>query len=230
MPTAIWREFVGNTTVHGFRHVFESSSRFCRVIWLLSLLGATASYVFLVRRSVAKYLSNPVATNFEKVVPELGEIKFPAVTICNLNRFAKSKIDMFENDEDFYQLGLNLSACEKIKMVNKDMSCGQGLLCGYEFYGSEIVDNCNDTIRQRIISTLNETEKPVFNLEEFFKAYGHDFRDMFLHYCRFKGKENCTAEDFYPSLSSNGRCFTFNSGKNQTGISWNIESGIFWRP
>ena len=225
MPTAIWREFVGNTTVHGFRHVFESSSRFCRVIWLLLLLGATASYVFLVRRSVAKYLSNPVATNFEKVVPELGEIKFPAVTICNLNRFVKSKIDMFENDEDFYQLGLNLSACEKIKMVNKDMSCGQGLLCAYEFYGSEIVDNCNETIRQGIISTLNETEEPVFNLEEFFNAYGHDFRDMFLHYCRFKGKENCTAEDFYPSLSSNGRCFTFNSGKNQTGIRGTLRAG-----
>ena len=47
---------------------------------------------------------------------------------------------MFENDEDFDQLGLNLSACEKIKMVNKDMSFGQGLLCTYEFYGSEIVD------------------------------------------------------------------------------------------
>ena len=177
MPT-IWREFVGNTTVHGFRHVFESSSRFCRVIWLLLLLGATASYVFLVQRSVAKYLSNPVATNFEKVVPELGEIKFPAVTICNLNRFVKSKIDIFEDDEDFYQLGLNLSACEKIKMVNKDMSCGQGLLCAYEFYGSEIVDNCNDTIRQRIISALNETEEPVFILKNFSKP-----TDMILEIC-----------------------------------------------
>ena len=224
MPT-IWREFVGYTTVHGFRHVFESSSRFFRVIWLLLLLGATTTYIILVQESVAKYFSNPATTSFEEVIPKLGEVKFPAVTICNLNRFVKSKINMFENDKDFYKLSLNLSACENIKTVNKDMSCGQGLLCAYELFGSQIADNCNETIRQRIISALNDTEVAIFNPEEFFEAYGHDFRDMFLHYCRFKGKENCTADDFYPTLSSNGRCFTFNSGKNQTRIRRTMKTG-----
>ena len=224
MPT-IWREFVGYTTVHGFRHVFESSSRFFRVIWLLLLLGATTTYIILVQESVTKYFSNPATTSFEEVIPKLGEVKFPAVTICNLNRFVKSKINMFENDKDFYKLSLNLSACENIKTVNKDMSCGQGLLCAYELFGSQIADNCNETIRQRIISALNDTEVPIFNPEEFFEAYGHDFRDMFLHYCRFKGKENCTADDFYPTLSSNGRCFTFNSGKNQTRIRRTMKTG-----
>ena len=111
--TTTWREFLGNTTVHGFYRVFDSPSRFCRITWLLLLLGATATYIFLLQRSVTVYFSNPTTTNFEEVVPEIGELKFPAVTICNLNRFVKSKINMLENDEDFYKLGLNLSACKR---------------------------------------------------------------------------------------------------------------------
>ena len=225
--TTIWRAFVGYTTVHGFRHVFESPSRFCRVIWSLLLLGATALYIFFVHQSVSLYFSNPVSIDFTEVIPEHGELAFPAVTICNLNRFVKSKINMFENDGDFNKLGLNLSACEKIKLVNKDMSCGQGLLCAFERFGSEIAANCNDTTRRRIISVLNETKKPIFNPEEFFEAYGHDFNDMFLHYCRFRETEYCTAEEFRPSLSDNGRCFTFNSGKNETKVRSTSKAGSY---
>ena len=215
---SLWREFVGYTTVHGFRHVFESPSRFFRVVWLILLLGATTGYIYFVQQSVEKYLSNPVTTAFREVIPEQGELTFPAVTICNLNRFVKSKVNMFENDGDFYKMGLNLSACKAVKLVNKDMSCGQGLLCAFEQYGSDIADNCNETIRQRIISALNKTNEPIFNPEEFFEAYGHDFNDMFFHYCVFRGRELCTPADFRPTLSQNGRCFTFNSGENDTDV------------
>lgn len=216
--SAIWTAFVGYTTVHGFRHIFESPSRFCRAIWLLLLVGATGIYLYFVKESVEKYLSNPVATDFTEVVPEGGLFTFPAVTICNLNRFVKSKIDMSANNSDFYKLGLNLSACEVVKSVNKNMTCGQGLLCAFEIFGSEIVDNCNDTTRDRIISALNKTKEPIFDPEEFLEAYGHDFNNTFFHYCRFGHMGECMPTDFLPSVTRNGRCFTFNSGKNETKV------------
>lgn len=214
----IWKAFIGYTTVHGFRHIFESPSRFCRVIWLLLLLAATATYIFFVQQSVEKYFSKPVTTDFTEVIPEDGELKFPAVTICNLNRFVKSKINMFEKDDDFETLGLNLSACEVVKSINNGISCGQGLLCAIELFGSEIADNCNETTRQQIINALNTTKEPIFNPEEFHEAYGHDFRDMFFHYCRFRSMDECTPDDFHPLLTENGRCFTFNSGKIGTQV------------
>ena len=214
----IWKVFIGYTTVHGFRHIFESPSRFCRVIWLLLLLAATATYIFFVQQSVEKYFSKPVTTAFTEVISEDGELTFPAVTICNLNRFVKSKINMFENDDDFDTLGLNLSACKVVKSINKGMSCGQGLLCAFEPFGSDITDNCNETTRHRIINDLNSTKEPIFNPEEFYEAYGHNFRDMFFHYCRFRSVDDCTPVDFHPSLSENGRCFTFNSGENGTQV------------
>lgn len=218
MVSLDWQTFAANTTVHGLRYVFESPSRFRRVIWLLLLLGAMAIYVFLVEQSVAKYYSNPVNTEFSEIVPEKGELTFPAVTICNLNRFVKTKINMFENDDNFYKMSLNLSACEAIKMANIHLSCGQGLLCAFERFGSAVAENCNETTRQQIISVLNSTKKPIFNPEEFLSTYGHDFEDMFVYYCRFAAIENCTSADFQPSLTQNGLCFTFNSGENATTV------------
>ncbi|KAL9956703.1 hypothetical protein ACROYT_G038224 [Oculina patagonica] len=218
--SAKWREFAANTTVHGLRYVYESPSRIVRILWLFLLLASVACYIYFAQQSFAKYFSNPVNTEFAEIIPELGKLTFPAVTICNLNRFVKRKINMADTEEDFQKLGLNLSACEAIKKVNKDMTCGQGLLCAFEMFGSVIAENCNETTRQQIISVLNSTKEPIFNPEEFFEAYGHEFDEMFLYYCRFGAVnvENCTPADFYPLISQNGRCFTFNSGKNGTKI------------
>lgn len=213
-----WRAFVVNTTVHGLRYVYESPSRVFRVLWLLLLLTAIVFHVFFTLQSFLKYHSNPISTEFTEVIPANGELVFPAVTICNLNRFVKRKINMPESEGDFSKLGLNLSACEAIKKVNKDMTCGQGLLCAFELFGSFVAENCNDTIKSRIISVLNNTKEPSFNPEEFLSAYGHDFRDMLLHYCRFAVVETCSSADFYPLLVQKGRCFTFNSGRNGTRI------------
>ena len=225
MVTSNWKAFVANTTVHGLRYVFESPSRFRRMIWLLLLLGATAIYTYFVKQSIAKFYSNPVSTESTEIIPELGKLTFPAVTICNLNRFVKTKINMFESDENFRKQGLNLSACEEIKKVNKDMTCGQGLLCAFERFGSAVAENCNDTTRQRIISVLNSTKDPIFDPEEFLETYGHHFDEMFLYYCRFGVAENCTPADFHPSLTENGRCFTFNSGENGTKLRETRRSG-----
>ncbi|XP_068672881.1 acid-sensing ion channel 2-like [Montipora foliosa] len=223
----IWKEFVSSTTVHGFRRIFESPSRFFRVIWLLLLLGATTGYVFFVMESIEKYFLKPVALSFTEVIPESGQLEFPAVTICNLNRFVKSKVDMFESDKNFYKLGLNLSACGMVGLVKKDMSCGQGLLCAFERFGSDVADNCNVSRRRRIIAALNNTKAAIFNAEEFLEAYGHDIDDMFLHFCRFGNGEICSPADFLPFLTENGRCFTFNSGRNHTPIRVSKRAGSF---
>ena len=213
-----WRAFVVNTTVHGLRYVYESPSRICRILWLILLLTAIAFHLFFAQQSFAKYFSNPVNTEVTEIIPADGELKFPAVTICNLNRFVKRKINMPESEVDFYNLGLNLSACEAIKKVNKDMTCGQGLLCAFESFGAFVAKNCNETIKSRIISVLNTTKEPSFNPEEFLSVYGHDFREMLLHYCRFAEVETCSLVDFYSLLVQRGRCFTFNSGRNGTKV------------
>ena len=66
----------------------------------------------------------PVNAEFTEIIPANGENVIPAVTICNLNRFVNSKINMPESEENFYKLGLNLSACEAMKKVSQPRSQG----------------------------------------------------------------------------------------------------------
>lgn len=121
---------------------------------------------------------------------------------------------MLEFEGDFYKLGLNFFVCEVIKKVNKDMICGQGLLCVFELFGLFVVENCNDIIKSCIISVLNNMKELSFNFEEFLLVYGYDFRDMLLYYCCFVEVEICLLLDFYLLFVQKGCCFIFNLGRN----------------
>ena len=212
------KRFVDNTTLHGLRHVVLSPTRLRQVVWLHLLLGATVMYLFLVQQSVTKYYSNPFSIENTEVIPEDGALRFPAVTICNLNHFVKSKINLQESNESFYKLGLNMSVCKTLSDVKTGLTCGQALLCAFELFGPAIVENCSETTKQQLISVLNKTEQAVFNPEEFLATYGHEISAMFLYYCRFAVKENCVAEDFLPTLTEHGLCYTFNSGRFDSRI------------
>ncbi|XP_022780330.1 acid-sensing ion channel 2-like isoform X1 [Stylophora pistillata] len=210
-----WRQFASNTTVHGLRYVYESPSRVIRSVWLILLLISIACYLFFAQQSIARYFSRPINVEYTEVVPESGNLIFPAITICNLNRFVKRKIYTPDDEKDFHKLGLNLPSCAAVKKVITNMTCGQALLCAYERYGGEVVENCNKT-KHRIVDVLNSTKEPIFDPEKFLGAYGHEFEEMFTYYCTFATKEECKSSDFFPNLIQGGRCFTFNSGENGT--------------
>ena len=212
------RNFAEETTLHGLRYIVFSSTKIRQMIWLLLLVAAAATYLVMVKQSVVKYFSHPVSTEYMEVTPEDGKLTFPAVTICNLNRFVKTKINLPENDENFEKLGLNLSVCNVINAFKTELTCGQALLCAFELFGTAIVENCSETTKQHLVNALNATQEPIVNLEEFWKAYGYDFSAMFSNFCRFAKIRNCTAEDFTPTLTEVGLCFTFNSGRNGSTV------------
>lgn len=119
-----WWKFVFDIIVYGFCYVFESFLRFCWLIWLLFFLGVIVIDIYFLIESVEKYFLKFFNIEFIEVVFENGEILFFVVIICNLNWFVKRKINMFENDENFYKMGLNFFVCEVISKVNKFLSCG----------------------------------------------------------------------------------------------------------
>ena len=211
-----WKAFSSDTTLHGLRYVTDKShSILRRGIWFIFLGAAATTYVYLVSISLNKFFSRPIKTVISQETPT-GGLKFPAVTICNLNRFMRSKIDTADEDENFVKMGLNISGCSEIRAVRGNLTCGQAFLCVYTLYGTALVKGCNRTMRQNIINVISRSSHRLFNKEEFHTKYGHDITSMtssFL-YCRFMQTTTCSQADFVPELTQYGICFTFNSGKD----------------
>ena len=212
-----WKEFAANTTVHGLRHVVQASLPACRrLVWAILLFAALGAYLYNSTISFKKYISRPIRTEISQETPRDG-LKFPAVTICNLNQFMKTKIDTTDEDENFEKLGLNISGCSETRTVRGNLTCGQALLCAFSDYGSLLVDNCNDSTRQRIISVLNHTKR-IYDEKEFLAKYGHDLfgNNSMNGLCTFTDLEQitCSEHHFIPVVTNSGICYTFNSGNN----------------
>ena len=223
-----WKLFAANTTLHGLRHVCHNgNSSWRRVIWLTFLCASTGFYFYLVSICLRKYLSLQIKTVISEEIPTNG-LKFPAVTICNLNKFMRSKIDVPDEDERFEKMGLNISGCSETRHVRGNLTCGQALMCAFRWFGPAVVKDCNETKRQRILNALNRSSERLFNEEEFLMKYGHDIRTMFVLYCRFSENIVCSDRNFVPTLTSEGICFTFISGYNNTALLHAINEGPYF--
>lgn len=211
-----WESFASNTTLHGLRYVTDKSHSISRRgLWFIFLGTAATAYVYLASVSLNKFVSRPIKTVISQETPTEG-LKFPAVTICNLNTVMRSQVDMADEDENFVKMGLNISGCSETREVRGNLTCGQALICVYSPYGTALVKGCNGTVRQKLMNVLNHSSHRVFNEEEFFTKYGHDIVGMsasFL-YCFFMQTIRCSEKDFVPKLTEYGICFTFNSGQN----------------
>ena len=88
--TKTWRVFVGSSTLHGLQYVFTSRTVVRRILWALFLVAAIVWFSFQSSKLLKKYFSYPATTKASLVYE--GSPEFPAVSICNFNRFKKSVI------------------------------------------------------------------------------------------------------------------------------------------
>ena len=217
-PLSEWKVFASNTTLHGLRYTVQKGLSIPRrVTWLIFLCAAASLYTYNATVSFERFVSRPTKTVITQETPTDG-LKFPAVTICNLNKFMKSKIDMADEDENFVKMRLNISGCSEIREVRGNLSCGQALLCAYDGYGYAFVDGCDKTTRQNILNVLNGTSKRLLDEERFLANYGHDVTGLVLQYCRFSIDQTCSEKDFVPTLTKKGLCYTFNSGSSNSAV------------
>jgi len=88
--TKAWRAFVGSSTLHGLQYVFTSRTLARRILWTLFLVAAIVWFSFQSSKLLRKYFLHPSTTKVSLVYD--GSPEFPAVSICNFNRFKKSVI------------------------------------------------------------------------------------------------------------------------------------------
>ncbi len=91
--------FANASSLHGINHIFVSGRLGVRqTLWALAFLVSLALFLYHAAKCAISYLEHPHVTALnEEATPEMV---FPAVTICNINRFRFSAL----TDADIYHL------------------------------------------------------------------------------------------------------------------------------
>ena len=216
----MWREFTEDTTLHGIRYMFMKRHFAIRLIWFVLLLASGGFYLFLVYSAFDKFYSRPITTVINTT--RLNKMVFPAITICSLNLFAKSKLFMRDDDPLFTSTGLNISSCAVTAEVRGDRPCGLAMLCcctpsEYSHYIS-LIPNCTNQYKQDIWNTMNRARHHP-DVESFYRYYSQNITDLLGPICTFGWEESpCSATEFSPRVTAWGMCYTFNSADTGTEI------------
>lgn len=230
-PSEMWQEFADSTTLHGLHFICMKRHILIRAIWIVLLLSAGSYYISTVYRAFNKYYSRPVNTEISKTY--LKEMSFPAVTICPLNLFAKSKLFMTDDNPLFASSGLNLTSCASTSKVRGKLPWGLSLLCCCTppeyLYLTSLLPNCSRQYRQDILDALRQSLHHP-DLESFYRYYAQDAQAFVGPMCTFSWEELvCSSDDFVPIVTHWGMCYIFNSGtddKVKTVDSGGVSSGL----
>ena len=213
-----WSDFAEYSSLHGFRNVYVRASLWVRVLWLVLLLACTGWVLYSIYSSIKKYFQFPIATTIRIKYPKDG-MPFPAVSLCPMTTFTKTRISMTDDNPWFETLGLDLPACNATAHVRAGRPCGEALLCCCSGHNvddiSVALNNCTEDYKKELLDVIKK-DKNSFNDREFHKAYGPNFRRMMIrNTCEFMTLDDkCSYKDFVPTMTELGLCYTFNSGRD----------------
>ena len=114
--------FANSCSLHGINHIFVSGRLGIRqTLWALAFVASLVLFLYQAAKCAISYLEHPHVTALnEEASPEMV---FPAVTICNINRFRFSAL----TDADIYHLanltGLPPKNRDGHKPTDLDVSC-----------------------------------------------------------------------------------------------------------
>uniref|UniRef100_A0A8D0GQ14 Acid sensing ion channel subunit family member 4 n=1 Tax=Sphenodon punctatus TaxID=8508 RepID=A0A8D0GQ14_SPHPU len=91
--------FAGGSTLHGLGHICRAGRLGVRQsLWAVALVAALVAFLSQAARSALLYLEHPHLTALDQEAAR--QLGFPAVTICNINRFRHSAL----TDADIFHL------------------------------------------------------------------------------------------------------------------------------
>ncbi|KAJ8344796.1 hypothetical protein SKAU_G00289890 [Synaphobranchus kaupii] len=167
-----WELFARHSTLHGLRFVFARGPlSLRRLLWGAALLASLALLALESAERLALFFSYPHVISVGAVAAP--SLLFPAVTVCNLNRYRFPKLTR----NDLYHAG-ELLALLDVHLRIQDAHLAE--------------PHVLDFLDERANFT-GYKPKP-FSMQEFTERVGHDLREMML-YCRFQGQE-CSHRDF----------------------------------
>lgn len=169
-------------STHGLSHMFRSENKVLKIIWTILFVGSVIYSVYMVILSVVDYLQFKVRSEFESA-PRYGQLKFPSVSVCNLNPFDFSNRTNLNSAYEFFN------------------SIDQG---DYYFTSGDDTSLCtNKSKEDQLISYVYLMSK--------ISKYSMPLDKMMIN-CIYNDKKCDIKRDFTHTVSGYfGDCFVFNS-------------------
>nr|XP_015222677.1 PREDICTED: amiloride-sensitive sodium channel subunit gamma-like isoform X3 [Lepisosteus oculatus] len=190
------RDIIQYTSAHGIPNIFRARHWFRRALWAVFVGCALCCALWQCTEMVLSFYSYP---SHEKITLVSGtELRFPAITICNLNSVRYSSLKKsFSMSSSLQDSGL-----EQSHRRNRSSS-----LNGTGFWDSSQETTNYARSFNKFASEFNELS------DEEKIEMGHQLEDMLI-YCNYHGQA-CNTSFFSGFINYKfGNCYTFNSQKS----------------
>ena len=92
-----------DSDIHGLKHITRRKGGILRkLIWLLIFLTATGYFLYQTRNAFKNYFAFHHITKVD--IEYVPEVEFPAVTVCNFNKYRESAL----TEHDVKNVGVHL--------------------------------------------------------------------------------------------------------------------------
>ncbi|XP_033124225.1 acid-sensing ion channel 2-like [Anneissia japonica] len=173
------------TDLHGLPGIFGDGGTVRKLIWIIVTIAA---WVIVIYETALLFISFFDYHHVTKVDIEYkNTVVFPAITVCNFNKYRESAF----TQDDIVNVGYHLGILDENRKL---LSPG--------LYTDEFAAKVN------AINWTTTVEDPNFNMTDFVKRTGHQKED-FIVKCLWR-EEDCEEDDFMHVFTHLGNCYTFN--------------------
>lgn len=138
----IFNRYVQNSTLHGFRFIFMDTFYVRRFLWLALTCCMAVLFFIELEKSIKLFYQYPFTTL--STIEYVPELKFPAISLCNLNNYQVSKIrksklnmlyerDLFPFNGRTFNPGYQLSGNEFIESLKNSSQDIEDIFKGCEW-------------------------------------------------------------------------------------------------
>ncbi|XP_038054429.1 acid-sensing ion channel 1A-like [Patiria miniata] len=173
------------TDLHGVKHIAGDGGILRRLMWAVFFLAALVIFLYQATQTMIHFFESHHITKVD--ISYRKKLDFPAVTVCNFNKYRESAL----TERDIRNVGYHLG------IVDKDHN-----LINPHLYTEEF--------RQKMAAvdwSVQDIDSN-YNMTEFTNRTGHQLDEMIVE-CSWKD-EPCSPADFHHIFTHLGNCYTFN--------------------
>ena len=92
-------KYMQETTLHGLKYITETRRHSLeRLFWFVIIVIAWTCGAYMIYMVMNKWKTSPVLVSFDSVQTGIYNIPFPSMTVCNMNKVRKSRVEHIDDE------------------------------------------------------------------------------------------------------------------------------------